>query len=413
MPEPTRSPPKRSPPSASASATTSSKFDFASVIQLDEVALPRAGPARRASAHPRRLGRAQRRPRGAGRHGQHRRGARRQDLSRATARSARCIAVGAEVKRFKPGDVVVTHCNGEPDIYGYPLRIWAYDQPESIGWYGEEAVVGEWQIIPAPLDVRAQPLGDRGAAAARADRLSPVAPRARHLPPEGRRASSCARSNVLGFGGGVSELFLMLAQHEGHRAFFCSGSPERARTSSGLGIEPIDQKAVQPLRQRATTSRPSTSDVKKLTGGVGMHIVCDMLRGPVFAAGSRRWRALGVNVSAGWQLDTSVHLQLGEPLGAPDHARPHPLRDGRRLRTPRPSSTARCSSRPCTGRSTPSRICRARCTRCTRTRRRASRSCAWRASCRPRSRASSPEPGLARAARGPPSIVAAFAEDLR
>jgi len=40
------------------------------------------------------------------------------------------VATGAEVTRFKRGDVVVTHCNGEPDIYGYPLRVWAYDQPE-------------------------------------------------------------------------------------------------------------------------------------------------------------------------------------------------------------------------------------------------------------------------------------------
>jgi crotonyl-CoA carboxylase/reductase len=62
------------------------------------------------------------------------------------------IGVGSEVTRFQPGDVVVTHCNGEPDIYGYPLRIWAYDQPDSIGWYGKEAVVGDWQVIPAPLE---------------------------------------------------------------------------------------------------------------------------------------------------------------------------------------------------------------------------------------------------------------------
>src|SRR5258705_6232543 len=62
------------------------------------------------------------------------------------------LAVGAEVKRFKPGDIALTHCNGEPDAYGFPLRIWAYDQPDSIGWYAEEAVVGEWQLVPAPLD---------------------------------------------------------------------------------------------------------------------------------------------------------------------------------------------------------------------------------------------------------------------
>mgnify|MGYP000644544751 CR=1 FL=1 len=55
--------------------------------------------------------------------------------------------VGAEVERFKAGDIVITHCNGDPDAYGYPLRIWAYDQPESIGWYSEEAVVGDWQLV--------------------------------------------------------------------------------------------------------------------------------------------------------------------------------------------------------------------------------------------------------------------------
>ncbi len=38
-----------------------------------------------------------------------------------------------------------------------------------------------------------------------------------------------------------------------------------------------------------------------------MHIVCDMLRGPVFAAGLAVAARQGVNVSAGWQLDTAVH----------------------------------------------------------------------------------------------------------
>src|SRR5438270_6774762 len=62
------------------------------------------------------------------------------------------IDVGAQVDGFSAGDVVVTHCNGEPDEFGFPLRIWAYDQPESVGWYAEEAVVGDWQIIKAPLE---------------------------------------------------------------------------------------------------------------------------------------------------------------------------------------------------------------------------------------------------------------------
>jgi len=213
-------------------------------------------------------------------------------------------AVGEQVTRFAPGAIVVTHCNGDPDVYGYPLRIWAYDQPESIGWYGEEAVVGDWQIIPAPLacglnlwEIAALPLR---------------APTAYHLWRRGHDIfrlkvgrEKLARLNVLGFGGGVSELFLMQAAHEGHRAYFCSGSPARRAHLEGLGITPIDQKQFNRFAS-GDDVRAFTKVVKQLTDGEGMHIVCDMLRGPVFAAGVAAAARAGVNVSAGWQLDKKV-----------------------------------------------------------------------------------------------------------
>ena len=215
------------------------------------------------------------------------------------------LAVGQGVARFKPGDIVITHCNGSPDPYGYPLRIWAYDQPDSVGWYAEEAIVGDWQIIPAPLqcgltlwEIAALPLR---------------APTAYHLWRRGHDIfrvkvprERLARLNVLGFGGGVSELFLMLARHEGHRTFFCSGSPARRAHLEKLGIEAIDQK---------TFNRFATADdvrafgklTRDLTDGAGMHVVCDMLRGPVFAAGLGAVAREGVNVSAGWQLSTQIN----------------------------------------------------------------------------------------------------------
>ena len=216
---------------------------------------------------------------------------------------AEVVEVGNEVQRFSVGDVVITHCNGAPDAQGYPLRIWAYDQPDSIGWYAEEAVVGEWQVIPAPLDcglnlweIAAMPLR---------------APTAHHL---WRRAigifrlkvsqAQRAQLNVLGFGGGVSELFLMLARHEGHNAIFCSGNPARRAHLEGLGIESSDQQAYNRFASRDDV-RAFNKQVKSMTGGEGAHIVCDMLRGPVYAAGLQCLARMGVNVSAGWQLDTS------------------------------------------------------------------------------------------------------------
>jgi crotonyl-CoA carboxylase/reductase len=217
---------------------------------------------------------------------------------------AQVLAVGTDVTRFKPGEVVITHCNGEPDIYGYPLRIWAYDQPDSIGWYGEEAVVGDWQIIPAPLkcglnlwEIAALPLR---------------APTAYHLWRRGLGIfrlkvpqEKLARLNVLGFGGGVSELFLMLAGAEGHRAFFCSGSPARRAHLEKLGISTIDQKQFNRFAS-ADDVKSFNKEIKRVTGGEGVHVVCDMLRGPVFAAGVAALAREGVNVSAGWQLDKRI-----------------------------------------------------------------------------------------------------------
>lgn len=214
------------------------------------------------------------------------------------------VEVGRDVTRFKAGDVVVTHCNGEPDAHGYPLRIWAYDQPESVGWYAEEAVVGDWQIVPAPLacglslwEIAALPLR---------------APTAYHL---WRRAEGMFRVkvseerlatlNVLGFGGGVSELFLMLAKHRGHNAFFCSGSPERRQALEAQGIVGIDQKRFNRFAGKDDV-KAFGAEVKKRTGGQGMHLVCDLLRGPVFEAGITAAAREGVNVSAGWQLGTMV-----------------------------------------------------------------------------------------------------------
>lgn len=212
--------------------------------------------------------------------------------------------VGDGVTRFAPGDIVVTHCNGEPDKYGYPLRIWAYDQPDSIGWYSREAVVGDWQIIKAPLDCGLS-LWEMAALPLRA-------PTAYHL---WRRALGIyrvkvpyernARLNVMSFGGGVGELFLMLAASEGHNAYFCAGSAERRAALGKHGIVGIDQKAFNRFATKDDV-KAFSKEVKALTNGEGMHLVCDMLRGPVFEAGLAAAGRQGVNVSAGWQLSQVV-----------------------------------------------------------------------------------------------------------
>jgi NADPH:quinone reductase-like Zn-dependent oxidoreductase len=214
------------------------------------------------------------------------------------------LDVGEGVSGFAAGDIVLTHCNGEPDQFGFPLRIWAYDQPDSIGWYAEEAVVGDWQIIKAPLDCGLN-LWEIAALPLRAPTAYHMWRRAlgiyRVKVPRDRQATL----NVLGFGGGVSELFLMLAKSEGHNAFFCSGSPDRRAALEKLGITGIDQKEFNRFAGKDDV-KSFRKHVSKLTNGVDIHIVCDMLRGPVFPAGVAVAAREGVNISAGWQLSQVV-----------------------------------------------------------------------------------------------------------
>lgn len=210
------------------------------------------------------------------------------------------VEVGERVTKFAAGDIVITHCNGEPDRFGYPIYVWAYDKPDSIGWYGEDAVVEDWQIVHAPLDCGLN-LWEIAALPLRAPTAYHLWRRAEGIYRLKVSAEKQARLNVLGFGGGVSELFLMIAASQGHNAYFCSGSPERREALEKLGIKGIDQKAYNRFSGRDDV-KGFIKECRTLTGGEGMHIVCDMLRGPVFGAGVAVAARQGVNVSAGWQL---------------------------------------------------------------------------------------------------------------
>jgi NADPH:quinone reductase-like Zn-dependent oxidoreductase len=214
------------------------------------------------------------------------------------------LGVGPDVVDFKPGDIVVTNANGAPDKYGYPKTIWAYDTPDSIGWYAEEAVVEEWQIHPAPLDCGLD-LWQMAALPLRATTAYHLWRRGIEIYRVKVPRRQQARLNVMSFGGGVGELFLMLARSEGHRAFLCARNSERRAALEKLDIQGIDQSAFNGFASRDDV-KAFSKEVKKLTGGEGMHIVCDMLRGPVFGPGLAVASRMGVNVSAGWQLSQEV-----------------------------------------------------------------------------------------------------------
>jgi hypothetical protein len=115
---------------------------------------------------------------------------------------------------------------------------------------------------------------------------------------------------------------MMLAKAEGHHAFFCSGSPERRAALERQGIVGIDQKAFNRFASRDDV-RAFSAECRKLTNGVNMHLVCDMLRGPCFEAGLSVSARCGVrNVSGGLAALATSDLQLDLDVGEASHDRP-------------------------------------------------------------------------------------------
>jgi NADPH:quinone reductase-like Zn-dependent oxidoreductase len=214
------------------------------------------------------------------------------------------IETGPQAVQHRAGDIVICGGTSVNDPFGYPLRVPGYDKPNSNGCYAEELVCAANELRPAPLDCGLD-LFQIVAAPLRAWTAHHLWRRALGMFRVKVSREKLARLNVLAFGGGTSEFFLMLARAEGHRAFYCAGSAARRDELARAGIEPIDQTAFDRFRTPDDVRR-FARDVRRRTGGAGMHVVCDMFRGPLFDAGIAALAREGVNVSAGWQLATAV-----------------------------------------------------------------------------------------------------------
>ena len=159
--------------------------------------------------------------------------------------------------------------------------------------------------------LRPQPVGDRRAAAARARPPITCGAAASASSASRCRASSARALNVLGFGGGVSELFLMLAHARGPSRHLLLGQPGAPQAPREAGHREHRPEGSSTASRARDDVKAFTKEVKQLTGGEGMHIVCDMLRGPVFEAGLAARRAHGRERQRRLAARHEDRLQLG------------------------------------------------------------------------------------------------------
>src|SRR6185503_4578025 len=66
----------------------------------------------------------------------------------------RVLETHPTVKSVKVGDICVTCPIGTLDKHGYIIRVWAYDEPQSMGLLAKQIKLREYQLIPLPANTK-------------------------------------------------------------------------------------------------------------------------------------------------------------------------------------------------------------------------------------------------------------------
>jgi NADPH:quinone reductase-like Zn-dependent oxidoreductase len=231
----------------------------------------------------------------------------------------RVLKPGRQVTTVKEGDVCLVFCNGVWDEHGYPMKIYAYDAPGTVGVMAKRTKLHERQLIPLPSDSGIE-LDQWAAFSLRfitAWANWKVAYGAWRIQTDGERAPQ-----VWGWGGGATLAELLLAHLAGCKTAMISSQRERLKSIESAGIQAVDRGLFPDLcydrerylgcdeyRERYLSSeRRFLRTVQESTDGQGVSIFVDYIGQPVFRATLKSLSRPGVITSAGWKggMDLAV-----------------------------------------------------------------------------------------------------------
>jgi len=205
------------------------------------------------------------------------------------------IEVGHQVSGIRRGDLALVFCNGTPDRSGYPINIFGYDAPGTIGMLAKTTKLHARQLIPVP---RHSALSLPQWAAFSLRYITAWA--------NWNVAHACWRSQmpecpaeevfVVGWGGGVALAELTLARFGGCQAAMITSSPERLRLLDRLGVQSIDRSR-WPAEHFEAALLETT---RALTAGRGVSIFVDNI-GSAYRATIKALARQGVIATCGWK----------------------------------------------------------------------------------------------------------------
>ena len=229
--------------------------------------------------------------------------------------------VGAKVTTCKPGDTAILFCNGDPDEYGYPRKIFGYDTPGTIGMLAKQTKLHQKQIIPIPKKTKYS-LEQWAAFSLRyvtawsnwelAYGTLRLLLNEKELP----------HPQVWAWGGGVSLGTLVLAKHFGCEVTQMASTDDHLETIRNQGVRAVDRREFKDLnfmrskfkhdeeytKGYLASEEAFMAKVKKLTHGKGVNIFVDYVGVPVLRATLKALAREGIITTAGWKEGMMIEL---------------------------------------------------------------------------------------------------------
>ncbi|MCO4760500.1 MAG: zinc-binding dehydrogenase [Myxococcales bacterium] len=249
----------------------------------------------------------------------------------------RVLRTGANVSTVTEGQHALLFCNGVWDKWGYPIKIFGYDAPGSIGLLSKRTVLHEKQVIPIPDNSR-YTLKQWAAFSLRYITAWSNWQQAYGCWRVQMTQEDCPSPYVWGWGGGVSWAELTLARFSGAKVTMISGNPKRLRAIRRAGMNAVDRRAFPDLdydsaRYRGDkefktryleSERVFLRTIEEQTDGLGVSIFLDYVGSPVTRATIKALSRQGVVATAGWKEGMKIqHIRAIECIERHTHVHTH------------------------------------------------------------------------------------------
>lgn len=245
--------------------------------------------------------------------------------------------VGADVTTVREGDTAIVFCNGEPDEYGYPKKIYGYDAVGSIGVMAKHSKLDEKQLIAIPANT-SYPLEQWAAFSLRYITAWSNWQLAYGTLRLLLKEDELPAPEVWAWGGGVCLGELALAKHYGCKVTQIASTDERLTTIESLGIRAVDRREFYDLyfdkkrfrkdedytRKYSDAEEIFLNKVRDLTGGQMVNIFLDYVGVPVLRATLKALTRQGILATAGWKEGMMIELvRASECIARHQHINTH------------------------------------------------------------------------------------------